>query len=117
MMSAAETIVLFPELIRRPIVIPLLSFPGYGKTTIEYRFCELMGWLGKRRSPPISEGFPPIALPTEDLKHFGRPVGKSSMDGRNKAFLQPAILNLEEIQRLKAEAGTFTASKTRGFTF
>lgn len=95
-MSAAESAELFPEMMNRPIVIPLIGFPGYGKTTLVQRFLELMEW--PYAAPAISKGA--IALPTTELKSLGRKISPGKRFGKEGP---PAVMVLEEVQRIKPE--------------
>lgn len=90
-MSAIRMVALNPEHFNRPIVIPLISLPGYGKTTLIQRIVELMKWNGKFRQYILKPNS--ITLPIDDLKKVGEVVGKETNE------IQQVVL-YEEIQNL-----------------
>lgn len=90
-MSAIRMIELHPTKVTRPIIIPLISFPGYGKTTLIQRLVNLMGWQGKFKQYNLKPGA--VSLPIEELKKSGETVGSES----NK--IQQVVL-YDEIQNL-----------------
>ncbi len=75
-MAAAGEIVLEPASVKKPFVFPLITLPGYGKTTFVQRFVELMGW--DRRFAEIKlqkhKGVLPIAEVQKFRKVKGQPV-------------------------------------------
>ncbi len=89
MMSAARKVILDPEE-GKTQVVPLISFPGYGKTTIIQRFLKLLNW--ESRFLPINVKKGQTHLPYEGLLRMAEnPIEKN---------LPQAVVLIDEIQNL-----------------
>ncbi|MBF0299962.1 MAG: hypothetical protein HQK51_14650, partial [Oligoflexia bacterium] len=93
-MSAAETFMFFPEkeMSSKPVIIPMLSFPGYGKTTLVQRFLELMGLNDKYFQIQVDPGM--RSLPTDKLEELGE------VDGQNSTGIR-GVIHYEEVDNLQ----------------
>lgn len=91
LMAAARVIILQPEIIKKPVVVPLIGFPGYGKTTLIQRWLTKMKW--GHRFTQINLKKNTSSLPTEDL------VAAGELEGEKKEEIQQVIL-YDEIQNL-----------------
>jgi hypothetical protein len=96
MMSAASKIILNPES-GRTQVVPLISFPGYGKTTIIQRFLELLKW--EDRFIPVNVQKGQTHIPHEGLLRL------AELDKTENNPLKPqAVMLIDEIQNLARPA-------------
>jgi hypothetical protein len=92
-MSATRAIVLSPELVTKPFVIPIMSFPGYGKTTLVQRFLTLMEWNRIERQIDVAPNEP--FLSTAEIRQMGvHPGSKKEIQG---------VLTIDEVQNLMSE--------------
>ena len=91
LMAAARVIILQPDMVKKPFVVPLIGFPGYGKTTLIQRWLTKMKWGHRFTQINIKKGTP--SLPTEEL------VAAGELEGEPKEEIQQVIL-YDEIQNL-----------------
>ena len=91
LMAAARVIILQPDMVKKPFVVPLIGFPGYGKTTLIQRWLTKMKWGHRFTQINLKKDTP--SLPTDDL------VAAGELEGERKEEIQQVIL-YDEIQNL-----------------
>ncbi|MFK7826862.1 MAG: hypothetical protein AB8G05_22150 [Oligoflexales bacterium] len=91
LMAAARVIILQPDMVKKPFVVPLIGFPGYGKTTLIQRWLTKMKWGHRFTQVNLKKDSP--SLPTDEL------VAAGELEGQEKEEVQQVIL-YDEIQNL-----------------
>ncbi|MBF0299561.1 MAG: hypothetical protein HQK51_12625 [Oligoflexia bacterium] len=102
LMAIAELIEQRPKMVQKPIVVPMISFPGYGKTTIIQTFLKKMGWdQSKYRQFALEKNA--TTLPTKEMLSFGEETDNSSVGGVQGIILYDEVGNLKKQKAVEKE--------------
>ncbi len=98
LMNASKLLLFYgDEVVTKPIVVPILGFPGYGKTTLIQRWQEMMGFGDIALQENVEKN--QTYIPYEKIIGAGRPAHEDPNITKQRPLID-FVLTVDEVQNL-----------------